>query len=126
VGRLNTARKAKLPLFREVKEEINENIVDPQLIGIVENIFPWFDEIGHEYDFIYEAKFANPDTYGKDVIHGIEDDKEYVAVWMDLDDFQDNRNFKLVPDGLYEMLRPEKNSKAVRSIRHVSTKALER
>ncbi|MFB5267540.1 hypothetical protein ACE41H_12215 [Paenibacillus enshidis] len=40
---------------REVKEEINVDIIEPKLIGIIENIYPFDGQIGHEYDFIYEA-----------------------------------------------------------------------
>jgi len=62
-GTVEYGEDSKSAVIREVKEVINEDIIEAELIGVVENIFPYYSEIGHEYDFIYEAKFARPDAY---------------------------------------------------------------
>lgn len=82
------------------------DIIEPKLIGIIENIYPCYGQIGHEYDFIYEARFTNSDAYEKNVFEGIEGDKRFLAVWKNLSEFKENPRYKLVPDGLYEMLSP--------------------
>ena len=57
-GTIEYGEDSKSAVIREVKEEINIDIIEPKLIGIIEHIFPWYGEIGHEYDFIYEGKFS--------------------------------------------------------------------
>lgn len=111
-------------VIREVKEEINHDIIDPKLLGIVENIFPYYGEIGHEFDFIYEAKLSDEAAYENDVIQGVEGEKKFVAVWKKLSDFKDNPRVKLVPDGLYEMLSNEGKSECVNHIKHINTKEI--
>lgn len=39
-------------VIREVKEEIDEDIVEPKPLGAIENIFSHQGQVGHEYDFV--------------------------------------------------------------------------
>ncbi|KAA1184975.1 NUDIX domain-containing protein [Paenibacillus sp. B2(2019)] len=119
-GTIEYGEDSKSAVIREVKEEINIDIIEPKLIGIIEHIFPWYGEIGHEYDFIYEASFSRMDNYNKNEFEGIEGDKKFIAVWKNLDDFEENLQYKLVPDGLYEML----TSGQISDIKHINTKDL--
>jgi 8-oxo-dGTP pyrophosphatase MutT (NUDIX family) len=89
-GTVEYGEDSKSAVIREVKEEINVEIVKPKLIGIIENIYPNYGQIGHEYDFIYEASFDCTNDYEKDVFEGIEGDKRFLAVWKCLSDFIDN------------------------------------
>ncbi|MBP1989624.1 NUDIX hydrolase [Paenibacillus eucommiae] len=118
-GTIEYGEDSKSAVIREVKEEINMDIIEAKLIGIIENIYPWYDQIGHEYDFIYEASFICSDDYEKDVFEGVEGDKRFLAVWKNLSDFKGNPQYKLVPDGLYEMLTSEQNS--LSEIKHINT-----
>jgi len=60
------------------------------------------------------------DDYNKNEFEGIEGDKKFIAVWKNLDDFEENLQYKLVPDGLYEML----TSGQISDIKHINTKDL--
>lgn len=111
-------------MIREVKEEINLDIIDSKLLGIVENIFPWYGEVGHEFDFIYEARLHNKAAYENDVFKGVEGEKKFIAFWKELSDFKDNPSYKLVPDGLYEMLSNEGKSECIKQIKHINTKEI--
>ena len=122
-GTIEYGEDSRSAVVREVKQEIDEDIVEQKLVGIIENIFSHHDAIGHEYDFIYEAKFANAATYQQNIIQGIEGDQEYVAVWRTLSDFETNQNYKLVPDGLYQMLKAQEGqASSVSTIKHVNTR----
>ncbi|MGO4109396.1 NUDIX domain-containing protein [Paenibacillus sp. YAF4_2] len=79
-GTIEYGEDSKSAVIREVKEEININIIKPKLIGIIEHIFSWYGEISHEYDFIYEASFSQMDDYNKNKFEGIEGDKKFIAV----------------------------------------------
>ncbi|MEK4351576.1 hypothetical protein MKX41_12080 [Paenibacillus sp. FSL R5-0475] len=60
------------------------------------------------------------DNYNKNEFEGIEGDKKFIAVWKNLYDFEENIQYKLVPDGLYEML----TSGQISDIKHINTKDL--
>ncbi|MDQ1914335.1 NUDIX domain-containing protein [Paenibacillus sp. GD4] len=121
-GTIEYGEDSMSTVIREVKEEINQDIIDPKLLGIIENIYPCYGEFGHEFDFIYEARLSNKTVYDYDAIQGVEGDTKFVAVWKKISDFKDNPNYKLVPDGLYEMLSNEGKSECVHHIKHINTK----
>lgn len=118
-GTVEIGECSKQTVIREVKEEINAEISEPKLLGVVENIFKVQDQIGHEIDFIYEATFIEASLYKREEIKGVEGDKEYEAVWKSLSYLKDNQSIKLVPDGLAELLEGEEKSI---KILHVTTR----
>ncbi|MBM7564911.1 8-oxo-dGTP pyrophosphatase MutT (NUDIX family) [Paenibacillus sacheonensis] len=120
-GTIEYGEDSKSAVVREVKEEIDVDIIRPRLIGLIENIFPYYNEVGHEYDFIYEAEFCSPDDYDREVFEGVEGDKTFAAVWMNLSDFADNPRYMLVPEGLYDMLARKGGAHAA-EILHLSTR----
>lgn len=121
-GTLEYGEDSKSAVIREVKEEINQDIIDSKLLGIIENVFPCYGSVGHEFDFIYEARFFNNNAYEQEVIQGLEGEKRFLTVWKRLSDFSDNPKIKLVPDGLYEMLTNEGKSEYINNIKHINTK----
>ncbi|OXM16198.1 NUDIX domain-containing protein [Paenibacillus herberti] len=115
---------SKSAVIREVKEEINLDINEVKLLGIIELIFPYYGDIGHEFDFIYEGKFIDKAAYKQATIRGNEGDKTFTATWKKISDFRDDESLMLVPQGLYEMLTNQGNSNSVviNQIKHVNTK----
>jgi ADP-ribose pyrophosphatase YjhB (NUDIX family) len=124
-GTIEYGEDSMSAVIREVKEEINQEIFDAKLLGIIENIFPYYGDVGHEFDFIYEAKLVNTTAYEKDVFQGVEGENTFIAVWMKLSDFMENTSYKLVPDGLYEILTNEGKSESINNIKHINTKKYE-
>jgi 8-oxo-dGTP pyrophosphatase MutT (NUDIX family) len=118
-GTVEHGENSKLTVIREVKEEIKTDITEPKLLGVIENIFAYLDQVGHEVDFIYEAEIIDKTFYTLNEIDGIEGTSPYKAVWKSLDYFKNNDKVKLVPDGLAVLL--EKGFSET-SIRHVSTR----
>ncbi|MCM3238808.1 NUDIX domain-containing protein [Heyndrickxia oleronia] len=53
---------SKAAVIREVKEEINQDTIEPTLQGIID---PWYGEVGYEFDFIYVSKSLYNNAYGK-------------------------------------------------------------
>ena len=70
---------------------------------VIENLFTYLDQIGHEVDFIYEADLVDL-NYTKEVIEGIEGINPYKAVWKSINGFENNKQEKLVPNGLLDLL----------------------
>ncbi|MED4780502.1 NUDIX hydrolase [Brevibacillus choshinensis] len=121
-GTIEYGEDSKSAVIREVKEEINQDITEVRLLGIIENIFPYYAETGHEFDFIYEAKLLSNQSYEHEAIEGFEGENKFIAVWKRVTDFKDNPNIKLVPDGLFEMLTNQGKSESINEIKHINTK----
>ncbi|MFS0870362.1 NUDIX hydrolase [Paenibacillus xylanilyticus] len=119
-GTVEIGENSRQTVIREVKEEINAEISEPKLLGVIENIFKVQDQIGHEIDFIYEATLMETSLYKQEEIKGTEGDKTYYAVWKSLNDIKDNENIKLVPDGLAELIEAEVCKSTM--ISHVTTR----
>lgn len=79
-GTIEYGEDSKSTVIREVKEEINVDITKPNLIGIIENIYPCYGQIGHEFDFIYEANFKCSDNYERDVFEGVEGEPKNITI----------------------------------------------
>ncbi|MCJ7825378.1 MAG: NUDIX domain-containing protein, partial [Anaerolineales bacterium] len=50
---------------RELREEIEEEIRNIRYLGMLENVFRYEGEMGHEIVIIYEADFVDPTIYEK-------------------------------------------------------------
>ncbi|GIP32782.1 NUDIX hydrolase [Paenibacillus sp. J2TS4] len=103
-GTVEFGENSKQTVIREVREEIYAEINEPELAFVIENIYKYMDQIGHEIDFIYEAELVDKNLYEKEEIDGIEGNSKYKAVWKPIEGFVDNKLEKLVPDGLLDLL----------------------
>ena len=89
---------------REMREEIDEEIRDIRYLGMLENVFRYEGQIGHEIVLVYEADFVDQKIYEKSWVTGYEDDgKPFMAVWKSIEGFR-NSNAPLYPDGLLQLL----------------------
>ncbi|OHB08340.1 MAG: hypothetical protein A2W64_03360 [Candidatus Zambryskibacteria bacterium RIFCSPLOWO2_02_39_10] len=69
---------------REVREELNSEINNLSLVKVVENIFMYEGNPGHEVVFIYTAEFVNKELYKKEKIHIVEPHLEFDAEWISI------------------------------------------
>ncbi|MEZ5095950.1 MAG: NUDIX domain-containing protein [Nocardioides sp.] len=49
-------------VVREIREELGATFHPQHLLGVVENIFELDGELGHEVDFLYVGRLAEPDV----------------------------------------------------------------
>lgn len=119
-GTVEYGENSKETIIREVKEELNAEIQEPKLKFVIENLFTYLDQIGHEVDFIYEADLVDNDLYKREVIEGIEGINPYKAVWKSINEFEDNEQEKLVPDGLLDLLLAN-HSERISNVEHIRT-----
>jgi ADP-ribose pyrophosphatase YjhB (NUDIX family) len=114
-------------LVREFREELDIEIENFQLIGIIENLFSFDGQQCHQNEFIYDVEFADNALYSMEHMIGTDDalDDEpitYRTNWASPDEF-DTAGKRLVPDGLVELLTDiESNSNTV----HPVTNAIDR
>lgn len=72
-------------LVREFKEELGLNIRVNSLIKVVENIFNYEGQAGHEICFVYDVDLLDKALYQKDELSMIEEEhKGKSAVWIDV------------------------------------------
>ncbi|MEJ2801476.1 NUDIX hydrolase [Comamonadaceae bacterium PP-2] len=90
-------------IVREIREELDAEIVDLRLIGTLENIFTYQGELGHEIVQVYDAAFADRSFYGRASISGVESNgQSFSAFWLDPAELAPD--CLLVPDGLLQLL----------------------
>ena len=97
-----TSREA---VAREIREELGAEIENVRLLGVVENIFVYQGEQGHEIVFVFDAEFADKSLYQLDEIDGYEQeaDIKFKAKWYPLG-ANGNGDGRLVPESLAEWL----------------------
>ena len=101
-GRVEFGETSREAIAREVEEELSAEITDLRLLGVLENIFTFDGNDGHEIVFIYDARFTDPSMYRKDQVEGIEENLPFTAHWIDPYAPTDGR--PLYPDGLADLL----------------------
>lgn len=106
-GTVEYGENSKETIIREVKEELNAEIQEPKLKFVIENLFTYLDQIGHEVDFIYEADLVDHDLYKREVIEGIKGITPYKAVWKSINEFENNEQEKLVPGWIIGLIACE-------------------
>lgn len=91
-------------LVREIREELNAEVVNLRLLGTLENIFVNNGVPGHEIVLIYDGEFADASLYDQPWLPGVESNGvAFQAHWRSLEDF--SAQLPLYPDGLAALLR---------------------
>ncbi len=103
-GRIEFGEPSVVALRREMKEELGVEISEPRLLGVLENLFTFDGEPGHEVVFVYDAKLHDTTLYESERWTGTESDgSKFNAIWLDLDSIGPETP-PVYPDGLLEML----------------------
>ncbi len=88
-------------LKREMKEELDAELINYKLVATLENIFTFNGEPGHEICFIYEADFKDPANYEIEEFMILDSQEEGRAIWLDITGAKDKNIF---PDGVANFL----------------------
>lgn len=67
-GAIEFGEKSWEALEREFMEELGEDIKITKLHSVIENIFEWGGEAGHEIAFMYEADLLQKSTYEEEMV----------------------------------------------------------
>jgi 8-oxo-dGTP pyrophosphatase MutT (NUDIX family) len=104
-GGIRFGECSQAALRREVREELGAEVENPQLLGVMENLFTFDGKQGHEVVFVYDAEFKDRSLYQLDGFEGRESNGQpFNAVWIDVDSIGPDSP-PVYPDGLLELLR---------------------
>ena len=101
-GGVEDGEHSREALAREFREEIGAEIVEPRLLGVLENRFQYDGKPRHEIVFVYECALADRALYERERFEV--SDEPFGAAWQPLDGFGPER--RLVPEGLQALLAP--------------------
>ncbi|MFV5192182.1 MULTISPECIES: NUDIX hydrolase [Acinetobacter] len=91
-------------IAREVLEEIQQQICKTKLLGVLENLFTFDGQQGHEIVFVYEAEFIDSHIYKQHHIQGCETNGHtYIAQWLSREQIALNQ-YPVYPKGIEQWL----------------------
>jgi 8-oxo-dGTP pyrophosphatase MutT (NUDIX family) len=104
-GGIEFGEHSSAAAVRELREELGTDLLGPQLIGTIENIFAYDGEPGHEIVQLYEGTLGDPGLYALDeLVAGEDDGLQYRVNWMPLPAFTGDGAPPLYPEGLLALL----------------------
>ena len=104
-GGTHFCEEATDTLKREIKEELGSELENITFLNVVENIFTYKGNPGHEIVFLYSADLAQKDLYEKEEIP-IADSPGTIAIWVPIADVLSGAS-KLYPAIDYSFLGVE-------------------
>lgn len=84
-GGMNFGETAEAAVRREIKEELLCEIENLEFVKLIENIFIYNGEKGHQITFLYKGDLSNKDLYKQEKIL-VHDTKSFEAEWLPLSD----------------------------------------
>jgi 8-oxo-dGTP pyrophosphatase MutT (NUDIX family) len=109
-GGIEFGETSQEALVREIIEELNEEVKNLKKLGIIENIFTYCGQAGHEIVFVYDGQFKNKDIYSKKKIIFSDNGEKDEAIWLDLKKIP-NKKIPLYPDGLLSLINKKIKNK---------------
>ena len=101
-GGIDFGETADVAVRRELREELDVELLDVRLLGVLENLFHAFGRDGHEIVFVYDCRLADRSVYERDTVGEILDDAGTKVMWRPLSSF--HKGSPLYPAGLADML----------------------
>jgi 8-oxo-dGTP pyrophosphatase MutT (NUDIX family) len=65
-GTIEFGERAAAALQRELVEELNEPVTDPEPLSVIENLYTHGGTAGHEVVFVFKTAFVNPAAYARE------------------------------------------------------------
>jgi 8-oxo-dGTP pyrophosphatase MutT (NUDIX family) len=104
-GGIEYGESSRDAVRREIREELGVEIENVRLLGVLENIFVYEGQQGHEIVFVFDAEFTDKSLYKSSEIDGYEQEAnvEFKAKWYSLNEIE-KPGGRLVPEELSKLL----------------------
>ena len=100
-GGVEFGETSEIALRREFREELNAELENIKLVDVVENIFMFNGQQGHQILFVYKGEFVDKSLYQKERIKILDASND--AVWYSLEDLSSGKT-KVYPEVDYEAI----------------------
>lgn len=106
-GGIEYGESSKTAVLREIQEELGVEVEHLQLVGVIENIFTYEGEQGHEIVFVFDGEFSDKSLYELDEMDCYEQEANitFKAKWRSLNEIEKTGS-SLVPEDLANLLLP--------------------
>lgn len=101
-GGVELSEPAVDAVVREIAEELGATLLEPRLLGVLENIFTYDGEAGHEVVFVYAGRLAEGDVVPDSGAWFADNEVPMWVEWRPLDDAA--VDVPLYPDGVGALL----------------------
>lgn len=101
-GGVEPGERSEAAVVREIAEELGATLLEPVLVGVLENIFEFEGEPGHEVVFVYAGHLAEGDHVPQEGATYADNGVPMRVEWRPLDDA--DVDVPLYPDGVRELL----------------------
>jgi len=102
-GTIEFGERGEETVQREFREEINTDLTEVRYVGMLESIYTYEGQRGHEVVLVYDGRLSDVSLYEKEIIQGDELGQPFKAAWKRLDEFGPGKP-PVYPDGLLELL----------------------
>lgn len=102
-GGIDFCETSQDAIVREIQEELGAEITEVQLVGVLESIFLYRGEPGHEIVFVYDARFVDASLYDQETLAVQEGKHQFTATWRSLEQMI-GPGRRLVPEALAALL----------------------
>jgi 8-oxo-dGTP pyrophosphatase MutT (NUDIX family) len=104
-GAIEFGEDSRAALVREIQEELGAGVENLQLLGVLENLFVYEGQPGHEIVFVYDAEFVDKSLYQQEAIQAYEhgNNSHFTAQWQSLAQITQSK-IRLVPERLLALL----------------------
>ena len=98
-GGIEFGEHSRETAIREIREELGAEITDIEFVCMMESIYIYLGEPGHELVFVYDARFVDESLYTQEVVLVNEGERQFEARWRSLEELK-AETILLVPEGL--------------------------
>jgi ADP-ribose pyrophosphatase YjhB (NUDIX family) len=102
-GHVEEGERSEAAVVREIGEELGATLVEPRLLGVLENIYVFDGTPGHEVVFVYAGRLAEGDVVPREGATYVDGTEPIRVEWRPVDDA--GFDVPLYPDGLGDLLR---------------------
>jgi len=102
-GTIEFGERGEETVRREIHEEIAADLSEVRYLGMLENIFTYEGQRGHEIMLIYDGHLSDERFYEKETFQGDEEGEPIKVVWKRLNEFGAGKP-PVYPVGLLELL----------------------
>jgi ADP-ribose pyrophosphatase YjhB (NUDIX family) len=104
-GGIEFGEHSQVAVLREIQEELGVAVENLKLLGVLENIFTYEGQPGHEVVFVYDAEFTDKSLYEQTELyyHELGLAGHFIAKWQSVAEIE-QEHVRLVPEGLTNFL----------------------